>query len=417
MTLIVAQLVLLLVLIALSAFFSGSETALFSLSRARLLEYGRSQRYAENLVAKLMRRYHQTLIVLILGNMFVNSAISITNDALVCGLNLPPMLTTCLSILIAVALLLFLGEITPKAIAIANAETVSTQVAPFIWFPSKILSPLILLVDKAFKLILDLIGRQEAKPLNQDEYSSYIEIAYSLGAFSDEEADLLERAMELSRRAVNKVMTQRVDIACLDASTSGDDLAALIRDKRQKYFLLVEDGDIDDADRVVSAKLFFTLDHSARREWLHSNCVSKPPLIPENASLTKALSMLRRATAPVGLVIGEYGGTAGMIDIEEIYENLVGDIDDEHDEPDWQIVQSEPNSWRINGTIDLEELEELFDWDGPETGANTLNGLMSDHLGRIPVPGDAMTVNGLRFSVSRTSQNRVVEFEVSKVDP
>lgn len=410
MTLIL-QLALLFTLVALSAFFSGSETALFSLSRARLIEYKTNPSWVKRQIAHLMHSYHKTLIVLILGNMFVNTGISITNDVIFSGLSWPPVIKTVVSIIAAIILLLVFGEVTPKTIALINAEKFSNKVAIFIWGLSKALTPLIIVADRFFSFLLELIGRKESKPLNHEEYSSYIEIAHSVGAFSNTEVELLRDAIELSQTDVDKVMTGRVDIVSVTPNLTPKQVMHLIKEHKLGFLPVVE-SDLDNTEKVLVVSEFFALSEQERKNWSNSKCVRPVSFIPENASLTKALSILRASAIPVALVVGEYGGTAGIIELEDIYQEMVGDIDDEYDENLWQVKQVAKNTWHLDGMTQLEDIEEIFKWTIPEDiTANTLNGLLAETLDKIPEPGDKVSINGFKFHVLKVDRNRVVEVE------
>jgi CBS domain containing-hemolysin-like protein len=403
---------LIIFLVLLSALFSGSETALFSLSRARLLSYKDDKSFSKRCIVSLMESYHNTLIVLILGNMFVNSAISMTQDSLFSNLSLPKLLATCLSILASIFVLLIFGEVTPKAIAISSAESISGKVSVLFYILCKILAPLIWIADRCFSFVLDILGRQEAKPLNHEEYNSYIEMANSFGAFSDEEAELIEDVFDISKIAVSKFMTCRVDIPSIQQNKSAVDTTDFIKHHRRKYYPIIE-KDLDDTQFLISAKDFFLLSTDARQEWYKSKNLIPACFVPENTSLTKTLSIMKTNSVPVVLILDEYGGTCGMIEMEAIYEALLGDIEDEHDIADWQVKEVSKSILRLNGTMLLNEFEDIVDITLPsETKASTISGLFFEELDRLPVLGDSVTISGLMLKAIKISKHRVIEVEV-----
>ena len=187
------QILLLLIFLALSAYFSGSETALFSLSRARLLRYKDSTNRQHKAISKLMGTYSYTLIVLILCNMLVNIALTLSSDNLFHQhLELSPLYKQTITIAFAVTVLLLFGEVAPKTIALMYSHRIADNVALPVLFLRKLLFPLIWVMDKVFASILNRIGRQTPEPLNSEEYSTYIEMSVAVGAFIQSERELLE---------------------------------------------------------------------------------------------------------------------------------------------------------------------------------------------------------------------------------
>ncbi len=404
---LVVEIILLLILVGLSAFFSGTETALFSLSRARLLAYKNDQSAAKRRIVDLMSSYHRTLVALILGNMFVNIGLSVTNRQIMANLNFGELGTFLITMLVSIVLLLIFGEVTPKTVALYFAEPVSDWVARPLWWFRWAASPLITVIDRVCSAILDLFGRKQSQPLNREEYSSYLEIALARGAFSGEETELLGDAFSLIEQTVAEAMTPRVEIVTVQRDTDGGKLGKIIR-KAGMPFLPVVDEDLDDTQFLLSAKDFFMLDENERKDWIKSDCVFKAIFVPENSTLTKALATLRNNATTVGLAVDEYGGVSGIITIEDIYEEMVGDIEDEHETPQWEIRQTGKNTWLFDGMITLSDLEKILDWDFPEDiEAFTLNGLFSEKLDRIPEDGDKIKVDGIEFHAEEVVKMRV----------
>lgn len=406
--LIIFQFLLLIILIALSAFFSGSETALFSLSRARLLSYRKDKSRSKQYIVRLMDSYQGTLTILILGNMFVNIGTTMTYNSLVSYIRMPEIVNMLVTAFSTIILLLIFGEITPKSIALYYAEPLSNRVAGIIWVFKFVLSPVLYVIDRIFSLVLDLFGRRESEPLSHEEYATYLETAYAGGAFSDQETRLMSSAFALREKIAAEVMTARIDIRTVRKTDPAEKVIKIIRKNRCHYLPVIE-SDIDDAEHLLASKDFFILSDTDRQNWKDSpTCLVPAVFIPENASLTKTLATLRRNSASTALVTDEYGGVSGMVTIEDIYEEMVGEIEDEHEIPDWEVRQTGKNTWELDGMMPLFLLEDIADWKVPEDiEANTLNGMFCEKLDRLPVMGDEIEIDGLKLSAMAVQKKRV----------
>ncbi len=410
--LICGEIFLLTLLVALSAFFSGSETALFSLSRARLLSYSTSRTPSEICISRLMDRYDRTLICLVFCNMFVNVGVSVVGNELAGNAGLGKSGTLLLSALSAVLLLLVFGEVTPKAVALAHAGRISHGAAPVIWKVRGVLWPVICISEKFFRAVLDVLGRKKSMPLSSEEYSSYLEMAYSVGAFSDEEAELLENIFDLRKDKVRKIMTPRIKIIPVKKRMDGRAVARLIQRECQAFYPVVR-NDPDDADCFLSAKDFYALPVELRNSWPEAGCTFPAVFIPENASLTAALSTMKNQRVPIAFVSDEYGGVVGTIELKDIYGELVGEIEREHEEPDWRIILEKPGTWIVDGRIPLDELEELTGLTLPNCGADTLNGLFCQFLDRIPDRDAELHIGNVRMKALQVSDNSVLQARIS----
>ena len=408
--------ILFILLLLGSAFFSGCETALFSLTRARLLAWKKDPSPARRRTAELMgSSYNKTLIALVLGNMFVNSGLSITGNELMSTLKYSPVMTTVLSIVISIIMLLLVGEITPKSFALIYPDVISQSCSGVIAFLRKILSPVIFIIEKVFSVILDLLGRKESQPLNSEEYASFLDMAYSVGAFSGEETELISNVFNLRSMSVNSVMRARVDIVSVKKSMTPEKVADKIQKAHELFYPVVE-KDVDDAEMFVSARDFYLIPPEKRSDW--RNLSTFPAVfIPENTTLTKALAVMKRNSVPVALVTDEYGGITGMLKLKDIYEELIGDVNSEFEDADWQIRKTGPDTWIINGNIPLQEIEELVGFEIEERQVNTLNGLFCEVSDDIPVTGKSVVYKRVKIKAVDVENNRIVKAELQLLPP
>ena len=412
---IFVQIILLLTFVSLSAVFSGSETALFSLSRARLLSYKESSDRHHKVVYKLMSSYSYTLITLIFCNMLVNTAVTLTSDSLFHQqLQLNPVTEQIITVAFAVGVLLLFGEVAPKTVALLYSHTIADSVAVPIMYLRKFLFPLIWVMEKFFALILNWIGRKKPEALNSEEYSTYIEMSVAAGAFSQPERKLLESVFELRQLIAEEVMTARVDLAPIRANTSPEAIAERIKEKKQEFYPIIT-KDIDDSELLLSAKDFFLIAPDKRDEW-QKYSTFPAILIPANISLTQVLKTLKKENVSAALVVDEYGRTVGMISIKDVYTQLIGEVETIYDQAEYSLDQAEKNTWIIKGMIPLFELEDAFNIKIPEEyESKGLNGLFGEILGRLPVAGDYIELDKVKITVQKISHCRATKFKVERL--
>ena len=406
------SILILIALILFSAFFSCSETALFSLSRARLLNYRKDRSSTRKAIVELLDSYHTTLIAVVLGNMFVNTGIAIVDEHIMATAMLEPWIARVISIFITVVILLILGEVTPKTFALINAEKVADKVALPILLIKRLLMPVVFAVEKVSSFILDLIGRKKITPLAAEEYSSYLEMAGTSGAFSPAEMQLLNTALELREKLVAEVMTGRIETPTISRELPPEEVVKIIRREKREFLPIVK-HDIDDTEHFLSVRGFFLLPEEERRQWAHSSGVFSAISIPDNTSLTLALTSMRRRKIPAALVVDEYGRVAGMITSKDIYSVMVGNVSGPYQAPDFDIQQLHGHAWIIDGMMPLYTFEEKLKVEIPdEFESNTLNGLFCEVIGRIPVPGDEITVFGVKMHAENVEHHCVSRMRV-----
>lgn len=392
-----------------SAFFSGSETALFSLGRARLLSWRGDSSRGRRLASELMEGgYGRVLAALVLGNMFANSALSMTGEMILGRFELSPFVASSVSITLSVLFLLMFGEITPKAFAITRPEYVSERVSGFVSTLRWLLSPLLWVLESVFSLVLDVLGRRKSPPLSREEYAAFLEMGVSSGAFSEDESELLRDVFRLRSVSVGAVVRGRVDVSCVSLGSTSREVASKIRAGREMFYPVVEHG-IDDAVGFLSARDFFLGSRVERSDWASS--LIPVVYIPEGTTLIKAFSALKRECVPVGLAVDEYGGVTGVVYLKDIYGELVEEAELGEVSAEWQTRRLGKGRWLLSGTLSLEDVSDLSGVDFSEIGSNTVNGLFCELLDRMPESGDVVLFCGMRFKALRVARNRVVEVE------
>lgn len=412
-----AEILGIILLIFCSAFFSSSEMALFSLPRAKILACATDPNPVRRRIAFLMDNYNRTLITIILSNMFVNSCISMLNDAVIKQSGLTGITAAILSAVIAVLILLLFGEITPMTLAYSYSEKWSGIAATPIFFLRKFLSPITFVVEKITGVILALLGREKSEPLTHDEYKTYLNNCTDCGAFSDGESDFLKEALNFCDMAVSEVMIPRNKLPFLKTTDPASIIPELIRKEKMPYILVGKEMP-DDAENILSVRVFFALSREEREQWVTSRAVFPADFIPENTSIMRVLKKMRNTGKRACLISDEYGGVEGMVIMENIANRLTAQTLLYRKNSRFQPEQIE-GGWIFDGMTPLDIAEDIsgFEWDPPEnTESNTLNGLFCELTGSMPEPGAETEFCGYKFTVLDVKDHRAERIRVVSPD-
>ena len=408
------------VLLAGSAFFSGSETALFSISAATRQRWRREGTPRQQLVAKLMGDHHTTITAILTGNAFVNLLAAVALAHLLAALNQtygwPEFVVSVVAAFAITGILLLVGEVSPKAIAYPNALWLAPLVAPAVAWLCRLLGPLIRFLKFCSGLLLRVIsGTDRSRGISVAEYQSYTSLAHRQGVFTESEVRMFNKVFALRDLRVAQIMVPRPDVYSVDSGLTDGELLNEIRLARHR-FLPVVNGELDKLQGVLDVRAFCLLPAARRKHWVHV-CLSKPLYVPENARVHGVLTQLREAGQQLAFVVNEYGGVEGLVSAENIYEQLVGDLTDEFDQPFWRLAEIRPGHWRASGSIPLKHLAEQLHMELPETTAHTLGGLLAEQLEHLPDMGELWSWNDWEYVVRRTHRNRVVEVDILRVAP
>jgi CBS domain containing-hemolysin-like protein len=399
-------------LAACSAFFSGTETALFSLNRARLLEYREQNKFVRQCIVRLMRDYHLTLISLILGNMFVNTAISLTMNKIIGHFSHNPILSVFLSLFISLIILLICGEVTPKTIAILNPEKISDLTAPILWYYRLSIMPLILTVEKAHSLFWKIVGRTTQPPLTHNEYYAFVDMAKEVEAFNDREHMLLKNILELNETKTLFLVKRRMNITCVNTKMSTNEVVSVIKKSRQKFLPIITNF-IDDSEKILSARDFFRLPREKRDEWARQNCCFDSVFVPEQTILQKATTIFAQKKISTCLVVDEHGGVTGMLCKKNLYESIVGNIREEFEEPKWKIRKSGNAAWIVNGKISPWELNALIpNILLPPSELSDISAITARTLQKPPEAGDSAALGNCIIKVLKIQNQKITELEL-----
>ena len=414
---IIIELLFFIFFIFLSALFSSSETALFAISRARLIEYEASSSRIKKTIALLMNNYETTLIAIILGNTFVNVALTILSESLLGSLMLPDWLVIFLSAVVSILVLLIWGEVIPKSMALANSVKFAHASALFIYYFKLALAPIIWLLNIICDIGLNLLGKIKNEALNYEEHGEFINLAVEKGAFSFKEGTFIKNILNLQEQRISSIMVGRVDLEVVKEGALIADIVPIISQKQQLFIPLCK-NDIDDCEKIIVSKKFFLLDKVVKLNYLHSDAVVGAQFIPENISLIAALKFMQKRNLEVVLVADEYGRVSGLVSLEDIYEFILGDIVDEYEEPSAIIKKYSKNEWVIGGVSPTnyllsicknEEVNNNMTAILEKYEAATISGLFAEELQRLPMLGDKIELADFSLRVEQLDHKRVTK--------
>ncbi|MGC9453730.1 MAG: hemolysin family protein [Phycisphaerae bacterium] len=409
------QMLAMLALLGMSGFFSGTETALFSLTRGqlnRLAEHGTSGRLA----LYLMRKPRRVLNTLLLGNMLVNVGFSAVAAVLVLDLRHAGARSWQLAVATAlpVVLLILFGEVTPKMIAITLAQRWSAFVAGALAVIQKLLLPAVWILEYLciVPLVRIIAPRAPAEPhITGKELGALLDLSAKRGIIDHDANTLLQEIVELTDIRVSEIMVPRVDMIAYDVNEPSEGLLETFRQTHLPK-VPVYDGTIDRILGVVHAKRLLLNPHAPLRE-----LAVKIPFIPETANIERALLQFRVTRTQMAIVVDEYGGTAGLVTLEDILEEIVGDI------PDPDEVRSGPAvrkigevDYLLDGDLSIHEWSEVFGADIADRRVSTVGGFVTSLLGRVARVGDTVSYGNLKFTVESVRRRRVDKLRLELVE-
>ena len=397
------QIILMLFLLACSAFFSGAETAFFNLSHRQVKVFRQSKHKVQNLVASLLNKPGHLLDSFLFGNMTVNVLFYAVSSILI--MRTREQGSLALAVIIAVtsfAALLLIGEILPKSIAYANSKSVSLAIALPAFLCLKIFTPLefvfkFIILEPTLRLFLGPV--RSPKPITVNEFKSLIDTTRKQGLISADENKLLTEVIELGLLKVRHVMRPRVDmLAC-----SVTDSPQIARKKMQENRLTklpVYTGSIDNMVGLIHLRQLLLKSGTPL-----DKIVQQVNFVPEHKTVESLLEFFRRSRTDMAVVVDEYGGIAGSVRLEDIAEELFGQMEPaSHIEP---IKQTGPFEYRLAGNLAIHDWAEVFGIDLTETRLATVGGLVTALLGKIPKSGDVTYLKNLKFTIEKMQKHRI----------
>lgn len=407
------EIVSLAVLFLLSAFFSGSETAYLAVSRAKIRKLAKDGDPRAQVLLHLIEHPNRVIVTILVGNNLVN----ITAASLATSLAIEAFGSKGIGIATGVVTLIVLifGEITPKSYSATNAEKVALFVARPIYLLMKLLAPLVLLLSKFAKLLVKSFGGEvKLGPfITEEELKMLVEVGEEVGAIEKEEKEMISGIFEFGDTDVKEIMVPRIDMKCIEAGESIETARKLILETGHSRIPVYE-GSIDNIIGILYAKdLLKYLNSKGAKPKSLREIIRPAYFVPETKKLDDLLREFQQNRVQIAIVVDEYGGTAGMVTLEDILEEIVGEIKDEYD-----IAEEEPlerideKQAIVDARMSIHDVNEALDINLPEEEFDTIGGLVFNTIGRIPSPGDEVEIDGVKLRVEKMRGRRIMKVRV-----
>lgn len=410
----IAMIVGLVFCVIMSGYFSATETAFTSLNRVRLKSWadGGDQRAARTLA--LAEDYDKLLSTLLIGNNIVNNVATTIGAVLFIHLIDEVTGPTVSAIVLTVVILIF-GEVSPKSLAKESPERFAMFATPLLGVLRTVLTPLNFLFTQWKRLLSKVFRKSADGGITEEELVTLVDQAESEGGLDQHESRLIRAAIEFHDLEVEEILTPRVDIVAVEDTDSMEEIAKIFAENGYSR-LPVYHEDIDNIIGVIHEKDF----HAARYRGLTSVKEMLGPMLytTGNTKISELLRILQREKAHMVIVVDEYGGTEGLVTLEDIVEELVGEIWDEHDEVTEDFRKQSDGSWLVSGSASVDDLFETLDLpEDEDIDSNTVNGLVQEKTCHLPKVGDHFSLGEYDGVVTRTARRRVTEVRLTPADP
>ncbi|MBR0303910.1 MAG: HlyC/CorC family transporter, partial [Clostridia bacterium] len=363
-------------------------------------------------VLDTVERYDRFLTTTLIGNNIVNILLASVAAVFFVDRVSEDHGATISTAVITVVVLIF-GEITPKTLAKAAPERFAMATVPVVRALMIFFTPLGFIFSLWTRLISKLAGAKEEPSITDDELITIVNEAYNEGELDESESELIRNAIVFDDRQAEDILTPRVDVVAVSVNAPLKKIAEIFSETGFSR-LPVYEGSLDNIIGVIHQKDFYEEILEGKRKL--RNIMQKPVYVSPTMKISKILKELQSEQTHVAVVVDEYGGTAGIVTMEDILEELVGEIWDEHDEVVEDVEEVSDGEYIVQGTLTIEEFFEHFDIDDDETDADTVSGWVMEKLGRIPDEGDSFECGVYRVTISKIVSRRITEVKVERLE-
>lgn len=409
-------LVVLGVLVLLSAFFSSAETAVLSVNKVRMMDIAEEGNKKAKLVLALLDQQNKLISTLLVGNNIVNIGASSLATKLAmdtwgdAGVGIATGLMTLL--------ILVCGEVVPKNLAANKATVWSLKIAPILRLLMTILWPVVALLTWISDFVIKLSKGDEEDPLiTESELKLLVNAGQEEGFLDETETEMINSIFEFDETIVKEIMVPRIDMVAVNVEESVNAVIDLIIDAGHSRIPAYE-GSIDNIIGILYAKDILKNIERDFDEWKVKDLIRPAYYIPENKKVNDLLTELRQKKVHMAIILDEYGGTAGLITIEDLIEEIIGDIQDEYDVEEELIVANDDGTYQVDARTLVDDLEDVLDiaLDSEESESETIGGLVFENLGGIPQVGDHVVLGRMDAVVTEISGRRISKLKITVLD-
>lgn len=401
------QVVVLMALLLLSGFFSSAETALFSISKAKAIHLAKQKGATNKLIKKLKDDPHRLLTTILIGNNIVNIGASALATAIT--FKLTPGYAVGIATGIMTFLILIFGEIFPKTIATRNNILIARLVIfPVYWF-SILFTPIIIFLN----FIPKMAGKIHRKPqVTEAELMTFVEVVEEEGEIKEEERKFIHNIFEFDDTNASEIMTPRADMFVINVN---EELKLEEMVKSGFTRIPVIEGNIDHVVGILNIKDLLLHQATCERRLDVRSIMREPYFVPENKKLDSLLQQFKKRKQHMAIVVDEHGGVSGLITLEDALEEIVGEIVDETDQFEPNIIKLNNDEWRVLGKSEIDEVNSEIPMEIPDSKAyDTFSGYVLDQIGRIPREKEEIALGSFLVTVNQMEGNRIREYIVRR---
>jgi magnesium and cobalt exporter, CNNM family len=408
-------LILLAVFLALSAFFSGSETAIFSLDHIRMSHILQKHPKGHGYISKLLDKPQKTLTSILFLNRFVNIGATLSAGALAGSyIQGSPVLSFLIGALTVTFLILILGEIMPKTLAIERTEAFALFSAPILIFFINIITPLRIVLDFLNKMLFRLL---KFSPSDKSLTSSEEDLKMMFlsgevdGILEEDEREMIDGVYEFGEKFVEEIITPRTDVEAFPDTLTQEELISAIQKGHHSRVIIYK----EDIDHVIGVLHIKDLLLNPNRRYIE--LIRPPYVVPPKKELTTLLKEMQKSRYHLAIVVDEFGGMSGIVSLNDLLEEIVGEIKDvrEAAREYKDIIRIGQNHYNISGKIEVSELNEDLDLELDEEVARTMAGLALNTLGKIPAESEEFIISGWNFRITSMDGNRIDRIIMKKI--
>lgn len=406
-------LLLIFILIASSAFLMAAETGMLAASRFKLRHLASSGLKRAALALKILEHPEKLLGAILVGNNIVQAALSALITAL--AIAWVGERGVIYATFIIAALVLFFCELVPKSYSSRHPERVSLWLAWPVYIWLLVFTPIVKCITFFSNPLLRLMGAGEMKPapsISEDELKTIIRMGEEEGVVPKEKRRILHRVLEMSDLYVREIMVPRTRIKAIDVDTPIKDVVALFKDAGFSRMPVYKET-LDNVVGVVHVKDIMNY-WDTEKPFNLADVMRKPFFVPDSAKAERLLEEFRRSRSHIAIVVDEYGGIEGLATMEDILEEIVGEIQDEHDEEADKVIELSDGSALVDGSTTIKEVNERLNLDLPEDVDTTIGGFVMTIMGRIPKEKESIARDDINFTVERIIGRRVARIRVSR---
>lgn len=413
---IIIQIGLLVVLLMFSAFFSSSETALMSLNKIRLRHMQEENIKGANLLAKLIEDSGNLLSTILIGNNIVNiAATSISTSIFITLLKANGV---AIATVVMTILILIIGEIIPKTIAANHSEKVAMIVCRPIRLIIKFLSPIVWVFNLATNfifMILKIEKKSDQPSITEEELKTMVNVSHEEGVIEIEKREMINNVFQFGDMQANEAMIQRIDIICVSADDNYEEIVSTFK-KEQFTRMPVYDQTIDNIIGIVNIKDIIFLNEDEIKSFDIKKHIREAFFTYEFKKITQLLEEMKKDKVQMAIIVDEYGGTAGLITIEDLIEQIVGNIEDEYDEYEEDIQKLSENEYIVQGNTKISDVSELIGIHLENDEVDSIGGYIIGYLKRFPEENEVIQIDNIKISIESLDKNRIKKIKIYKVD-